>query len=204
MAARAAAAPKQPSGILDPDVNPHRRVIAEHIQFKGPVWAKSQAGREWIIEHEAEAEDWDARRAVEIAEQERQAAVKPLRVHAEQQTQAVFDGPNYSQEEVEQAQAALAAACAGDRAAYVSWEQSHHAKELDKLAADAAAADSVAREAAARRDAILKSGLDYTPAPVPEVQVAADIPIDRSKAVIVRKINTPHGVREVTEIVDAE
>ena len=163
--ARAAAAPKQTSGIPDPDVNPVRRQIAEHLRFKGPVFEKSQAGREWIIAREAEADAWDEQRAAQVAEQEHQEAVRPLREHAELQVQAVFDSADFSQQEVEEAEAALAAARAGDREQYVQWEHQHHEKLLNKLATEAASADSVAREASERRDVILKSGLDFRPTP---------------------------------------
>jgi hypothetical protein len=208
-AARAATQPQVEHhyGVPDHgDGNPIRRMIQEHSRIKGIAWQRSPDGRKWLLEREAEADAFDQRRADEIAESNRQESVRPLREHAEQQVQAVFDSAEYSQQEVEEAEAALAAARAGDRDSYVSWERQHHDKLFNKLATEAAGADSVAREATARRDTILRSGLNFKPTPVPEVATPLNpVPVDRTKVAITRKIKTANGgIREVTEIVDAE
>jgi hypothetical protein len=78
---------------------------------------------------------------------------------------------------------------------------------LNKLATEAAAADSIAREAAERRDAILKSGINYQPEPVPQVATPLDsVPIDRSLVAVTRKVPIPgtNSFREVTTFENAD
>jgi len=202
-AARAAAQPKQPPRFAG---NPFEQTIEMELKRHNHLWAGTVEGQRVLGTLRRASAEWEAERKAKADAAEFAESVRPLVEHAEQQVQTVFDDSSYSVEDVEQAEAALAAAREGRRSDYIAWEQSHHSKLLDKLAAQAAGADGVAREAAERRDAILKSGINYKPAPIPEIgQPQATIPVDRSRVAITRKVPTESGgYREVTEIVDAE
>jgi hypothetical protein len=183
--ARAAKAPKQPSGKVDPDFNPIRAQLAAHVKLKGPAWAKSDDGRKYILEREHESDEFDRQRAEQRKADEFAASIADLVGHATKQVQAVLNDSAYSVEQCEHAMAALEAAKRGDRDGYIAWERSHHERLTQALAEKLADKEIDLQKLRAERDTILKSSLNYTPEPVPEIrQPEPTIPVDRSHVAI--------------------
>lgn len=203
MAARAAAAPKQPSGI--PTGNPFEKTIELELRRHNHNWAQSIDGQRVLGNLRRESADWEANEKAKQEQTEFAASIADLVGHASAQYETVMADPSASVEDCERAGAALDAAKRGERDTYIAWERERHAQVTASLATEAADYDSQARAAVEKRNAVLASALE--PAAVPEVKRSEspmDIPIDRSRVAVRRTVKTANGSREVTEIVDAE
>jgi hypothetical protein len=151
------------------------------------TWQTSAEGLRKLGELQRKADEWEQRYQAEVKQAEFQSSIVELVSHATTQVEAVEADENATVEDVEHANAALAAAKRGDRPAYIEWEQSRHGQVTARLASEAADYDAQARAAVEKRDAVLASGLDK-PGEAPQVkpiELPQPVLIDRSRRALV-------------------
>jgi len=163
---------EQPSGKVDPDFNPIRAQIAEHVKHKGPVWADDQDGRDWIVKQTALADEWDAKRAAQREREQFQASIKDLTEFAQRDYESVMNDPHATVADTEAAAERLAIAQQGNRETYKQLHAVYRDRVLQRVAERAAAVESERTALAQKRDAILAEQLDAPPVEVPQVRKA--------------------------------
>jgi hypothetical protein len=176
--------PKPPRTTLDPDVNPIRRGIEIHVAFKGPVWAKSRAGRDWITEREAEAVAWDRQHAADKAEQKRQESIADMVSHALRSLDSIRADPSFTVEEVEAAEERYRVAQTGDYQTYERMDREFRDAQRAKIEAQAHQIDDQIRTLAGERDQLLSDAWRAEP-PVPQPKPIEQPPqVDLSRRAI--------------------
>jgi hypothetical protein len=202
--ARQANQPRQPSGRPAEPVNQFERTIEVELARHSHVWATGDEGKRVIGDLRRASKQWQAEQDAKKKHAAFQASIADLVSFAERDYQSVLGNSENTVEECEQAGARLAAAKSGDRETYKHMHAEWRNKVLQRVAERAASVESERQTLATTRDAILAEQLDAPPADVPPVATASSgVPIDRSKRAITKKVQTEHGVREITEIVDA-
>jgi len=194
----------QPTGRGEP-VDKFQETIAAEKARHGAFWDTTDYGKRVIAELERKSIEWQAEQQAAKDKAAFQSSIVDLIGHAERSLQAVSADKDATVADCEAAEQRLQLAKQGERDQYAALDKQYRDKVTQRIAERAAGVESQRQTLAAERDAILAEALDK-PEPVPEVKrpEPTNIPIDKSRRAVVRKIPTEHGVREEMEIVDAE